>query len=637
PRQPARPATPAAKPAQPQKDARKPAQGALDPNEYPLLCLLGRNLTERALDGKVDPVVGRDKEVERIVDILGKRRANNPCLVGEPGVGKTAIVEGLARKLALREEGAAGLHDRVIVELETGSIVAGTQLRGSLSERLNGLKEELRKAGGRIIVFIDELHTLIGAGSTSDGGNDAANELKAALARGEFPCIGATTHAEYKKHIAQDPALERRFVPVHVMEPDNESALKIVEGAAKAYEEHHRVSYDATALRASVQLSARFVHDRFLPGKAIDLIDLAGSRARRHGKDTVDRTDVARVVSEVADVPLDRLLTEDQVRFLHMEEFLGERIVGHRAVIKLVGEAIRRAYAGFSTNRPMASFLFLGPTGVGKTETVKALADFLFGSKDAVVRLDMSEYAEAHAISRLVGSPPGYVGHDEGGQLTDAIRRRPYSLVLLDEIEKAHRDVLLNLLQVLDEGRLTDAKGRTVSFRNAVIVMTSNLGAERFESTGRALGFAAAGSATPAGDSDATARDVLEAARKAMPPELWARIDERVVFHPLTAPDVEQIARQMLAESARRLELERGIHFSAGDDVIAHLMAQGGYNARLGARPMRQAVQRHVEAAVADGILAGRFKEGDKVRVLVEDGKVRVTREAATAEAETPA
>jgi len=595
--------------------------GALDSGEFPLLTSLGRDLTLLARSGKVDAMVGRGPELDRMIDILGKRRANNPCLVGEPGVGKTALVEGLAHRLVHDDDNLTGFADVHIVELDTGSLVAGTALRGSFNERMQGLKEELRRSDGRVIVFIDEVHTLIGAGGSGDGGLDAGNELKAALARGEFPCIGATTAAEYKKHIEKDAALARRFVSVTIEEPDEDEALRILTGSAAGYEEHHDVKYDTSALHAAVQLSARFITDRCLPGKAVDVMDLAGSRARRSAKSVVQREDVARVVSELAAIPLDRLLNEDQVRFLHTEEFLQERIVGHRDVIRTVAESIRRSYAGFAGKRPMASFMFLGPTGVGKTEMVKTLADFLFGSAESMVRLDMSEYSEGHAVSRLFGAPPGYVGHDEGGQLTDAIRRRPFSIVLLDEVEKAHGDVLLTLLQVLDEGRMTDGKGRVINFRNTVIIMTSNLGSEAFGSKG-AMGFS-----RPTADApNQASQHLLEIARKSMPPELWGRIDEKIVFEPLQRADVEQIARALLKESSERLRRERNITFTASDAVVVHLMDNGGYHASLGARPMRQAVQRLVESAVADAILAGRVNNGDAVSVGVEQGAVRVSR-----------
>jgi ATP-dependent Clp protease ATP-binding subunit ClpC len=610
--------------AAPPKTASPGVTGSLAPEEYPLLTSLGRNLTVLAREGRVDTLVGRHVEVERIIDILGKKRSNNPCLVGDPGVGKTAIAEGLARRLVQDSEGVTGLTDLILVELDVGSLVAGTQLRGSFSERLLGLKEELRKANGKVVVFIDEIHTLIGAGSSGEGPLDAANELKAALSRGEFPCIGATTPGEYKKYIERDAALARRFVLVPVHEPEPDEALRIVQGAAVSLGQHHGVTYQPAALHAAVALASRFVQERCLPGKALDVVDLAGSRARRHGRTQVDRADVARVISEVAEVPLDRLLEEDQVRFLGMEPFIASRVIGHRAIIKAVCESIRRAYAGFAGRRPMASFLFLGPTGVGKTELVKVLADFLFGSREALIRLDMSEYAEAHAVSRLLGSPPGYVGHDNGGQLTEAVRRRPYAMVLLDEVEKAHPEVLLPLLQVLDEGRLTDAKGRTVSFRNTVIVMTSNHGGDRFAAASHRLGFASPDAEVRAGA--VAQKEVLDVARKAMPPELWGRIDERVVFAPLRREDVTMIAAQLLSESSVKLNEERNISYTAGEDVVEFLMERGGYDSQMGARPMRQAIQRFVESAVADAILAGRYRSGDRVVVRVEHGALRVGR-----------
>ncbi len=601
------------------KAAPATVKGGLDPKAFPLLTSLAKNLTQQARESHLDHVVGRMPELERMLDVLGKRRSNNPLLVGEPGVGKTALVEGLARRMVAQQGIPGSLKDTELLELDMGALVAGTALRGSFSERMLGLKEELRRSGGKVIVFMDEIHTVVGAGASGEGSLDAANELKSALARGEFPCIGATTPAEYAKHIEKDPALARRFVVINLTAPTVDEARAVLEGVAPVYAGHHGVTYDATALFACVQLSDRFILDRSLPGKAIDVLDLAGSRARRMGKTRVERADVAHVIAEVAAVPLDRLLEDDQVRLLHMEEFLADRIVGHRDVLRVLGESIRRAYAGFGGRRPMGSFLFLGPTGVGKTETVKALAEFLFGSKDALLRLDMSEYGESHAVSRLVGAPPGYVGHDDGGQLTDAVRRRPYTLILLDEVEKAHPDVLLTMLQVLDEGRLTDSKGRTVNFRNTVVVMTSNLGAERFDGgQNRAMGFSTGGEAGDADERAAAA--VLEVARKAVPPELWGRIDERLVFKPLKRADVEAIARALLAESALRLKTDRNVVFVAGDDVVRFLMEHGGYNATLGARPMRQAIQKHVESLVADAILAGRFGDGDQIVVKVEDG-----------------
>src|SRR6266542_1196301 len=423
---------------------------SLDPKEFPWLSQLGRNLTELAAQGKLDPLVGREREVEEAIDVLGKRRTNNPLLVGEPGVGKTAIVEGIAQKLL---GAGAGAEARVLVEIDMAGVLAGTQLRGSFSEKLLGIKEEVRRANGRVVVFIDEVHTIMGAGSTGDGPQDAANELKSALARGEFPCIGATTHDEYRQHIEKDPALERRFTPVLVREPSVGDTVTILGGLAPRYEKHHHVRYAAEALEAAASLSARYVTDRFLPDQAVAVIDLAGSRARRAGAAEVQVADVARVVAKMAGIPESRLLSSDRERILGLEGALGARVVGHADAVARVARVLKRNFAGFASRRPMGSFLFLGPTGVGKTELARALADALYGSRDALVQLDMSECSEQTGVARLVGAAPGYVGYGEGGQLTDAVRRRPSSVVVLDEIEKAHRDVQMLLLQILEEGR----------------------------------------------------------------------------------------------------------------------------------------------------------------------------------------
>lgn len=616
--------------ATPQPAGKKPPKAEtrpgwwLDPVTFPLLNQLGKNLSQLAAQDKLDPVVGRAQELERIIDILGKRRANNPCLVGEPGVGKSALVEGLALRLHGQPHLLAGVDDPVVVELDMGALVAGTALRGAFSERMQGLKEELRKAAGRVVVFMDELHTLMGAGSSGEGPLDAANELKAALARGEFPCIGATTPAEFRKHIEKDPALARRFVAVNVSEPGAEESLRVLTGVAPSYTAHHQVEYSPAALRAAVQLADRCIMDRCLPGKALDVMDLAGSRARRQGKTIVDREDVARVVSELADVPLERLLEEDQARLTQMEAFLAQHVVGHGHAHTAVAQGIRRAYAGFSGRRPLGSFLFLGPTGVGKTETAKAVAGFLFGSDAALIRVDMGEYTEAHAVSRLLGSPPGYVGHDEGGQLTDAVRRRPHAVVLLDEVDKAHPEVLLPLLQVLDEGRLTDARGRTVSFRNCVLILTSNAGSRRMDGSERTLGFAQPTAAGHSSEDAGASREVLEAARRTMPAELWGRIDEKIVFAPLSRAEVAQVARLLLAESSRRLSGERGVKLAAGDDVVEWLMDHGGHDRALGVRPLRNAVARHVEALVANALLAAGAPEGGELAVVVQNGQLKV-------------
>ncbi|MFL5343950.1 MAG: AAA family ATPase [Hyalangium sp.] len=582
----------------------------LEPKAFPLLTSLGRNLSQLAQQGKLDPVVGRAKEIEEVIDILGKRRTNNPCLLGEAGVGKTAVVEGVAQQLVTLR---GTLASKIIVELDMASLVAGTQLRGSFSEKLNALKDEVRKADGRVVVFIDEIHTLVGAGSTGDGPQDAANELKTAMGRGEFPCIGATTHDEFRKFIIQDPALERRFTPVVVNEPSVPETVEILKGVIGRYEEHHGLRYAPEALEAAASLASRYVTDRFMPDKAISVADLAGSRCRREGKTSVEPADVARVVAKLAGVPEERLLLNDSARLLSLEADLSQRVIGHEDAISKIARVIRRNYAGFSSRRPMGSFLFLGPTGVGKTEMARALAEVLFGNKDALVRLDMSEMSEQHGVSRLIGSPAGYVGFGEGGQLTEPVRRRPSSVVVLDEIEKAHREVQMLLLQVLEEGRLTDGKGRHIDFSNTVIVLTTNLGAEAFSRTGRALGFGA--DAGVGGQSDMDLASA--AARKALPPELWNRIDERLPFRPLKEVEVARIATLLLAESSKRLATERGIEYVAGEDVVGHLLKSGGFDPQLGARPMRQVVQRLVEAPLAERILSGEFVAGDRVRVAV--------------------
>ncbi|MCY1022614.1 AAA family ATPase [Pyxidicoccus sp. MSG2] len=596
------------------------ASVTLDAKAFPLLTSLGRNLSQAAREGRLDPVVGRAREVEEVIDILGKRRTNNPCLLGEPGVGKTAVVEGVAQRLL----GLRGtLAEKVLVELDMASLVAGTQLRGSFSEKLNALKEEVRRAEGRVVVFIDEIHTLVGAGSTGEGPQDAANELKTAMARGEFPCIGATTHDEYRKFISADPALERRFTAVVVNEPSVPETVEILQGIIGRYEEHHALRYLPEALEAAASLASRYVTDRFMPDKAISVVDLAGSRCHREGRDVVEAADVARVVAKLAGVPEERLLMNDSARLLRLEQDLSERVIGHTEAVARIARVIRRNYAGFASRRPMGSFLFLGPTGVGKTEMARALAEVLFGNRDALVRLDMSEMSEQHGVSRLIGAPAGYVGFGEGGQLTEPVRRRPSSVVVLDEIEKAHREVQLLLLQVLEEGRLTDGKGRHIDFSNTVIVMTTNLGAEAFSRTGRPVGFGADAS----GPADAMEL-AASAARKALPPELWNRIDERLPFRPLEETEVARIATLLLEESSKRLATERGIEYVAGEDVVGHLLKSGGFDPQLGARPMRQMVQRLVEAPLAERILSGEFGSGDRVRVAVQSGQLQFRRDS---------
>jgi len=586
----------------------------LDPADFPLLAQLGRNLTALAHEGRLDPVIGRAREMDEVLDVLGKRRTNNPCLVGEPGVGKTAVVEGVAQRL-LSAPGELG--NRIIVELSTADLLAGTSLRGSLSERLNGLKDEMRRAGGRLVVFLDEIHTLVGAGSTGEGAQDAANELKGALARGEFPCIGATTHDEFRRFIQADAALERRFTAVVVREPTVAETVEILSGLLARYEEHHGVRYARAAVEAAASLAARYVTDRHNPDKAVSLLDLAGSRCARAGRDRVEVRDVAEVVARIAGLPVERLLTGDAARLLRLEEELGARVVGHSGAVERVARVLRRNYAGFASRRPLGSFLFLGPTGVGKTELARALADVLFGTRDALIRLDMSELSESHATSRLIGAPAGYVGYQDGGQLTEAVRRRPSAVVLLDEVEKAHRDVLMLLLQLLEEGRLTDGKGRQVDFSSTVVVLTSNLGAEAFGRTRARVGFG-----SDSADEGGAAAALTEA-RRALPPELWNRIDERLVFGALGREELRTIARMLLQESSRRLAEERGIAFAAGDDVVDVLVDDEEMEPLLGARPVRQIVQRCIEGPLAEHILAGKVVTGSRVRLRVVNGRIR--------------
>jgi ATP-dependent Clp protease ATP-binding subunit ClpC len=613
-----RPPLPAATPAPAPARPRPASPHALDPGEFPWLSSLGRNLTDLAAQGRLDPLVGREREVEETMDILGKRRTNNPLLVGEPGVGKTAIVEGVAQRLL-----AAHGSDRILVELDMASVLAGTQLRGSFSEKMNGIKEEVRRAAGRVVVFIDEVHTVVGAGATGEGPQDAANELKAALARGEFPCIGATTHDEYRKHIEKDPALERRFTPVLVREPSAADSVRILEGLLPRYEQHHRVRYQPGALEAAATLSSRYIRDRFLPDKAVAVIDLAGSRARREGARQVGPVEVARVVAQMAGIPESRLTATDQERILGLERVLAERVVGQAQAVSRVAAVLKRNYAGFASRRPMGSFLFLGPTGVGKTELARALADALYGTPSALVRLDMSECSESTGVARLVGAAPGYVGYGEGGQLTDAVRRRPASVVVLDEIDKAHRDVLMLLLQVLEEGRLTDGRGRQVDFSGTVVVLTSNLGGAEAARAGGTVGFGVGDRAAP------SAERALEVARRALPPELWNRLDERICFPPLDRDAVARIAGLLLRESSERLAAERRIRFSAGEDVAAWLVERGGFEPAFGARPMRGAIQRHVEAPLAERILQGEFAPGDQVQLSPDGDALRFARAAA--------
>lgn len=614
-----RPAT-ASAPAPAPAPARAPsprraapaADFELDAREFPLLAATGRNLTAAAASGRFDEIIGREREMARIADVLNKRRANCPCLVGPSGVGKTAVVEGLA--LGIVRGAMPGLENRIIVELRPSDLLSGTSLRGALGERLEGLKAEVRRAGGRAVLFFDEFHALL----ASHDGAEAVEELKAAIGRGELPCIAATTSDEYARHVASNPALARRFTAIEIAEPGEPDAMRIVAGIAPAYEAHHGVRYAAAAVEGAVRLSARYLPDRALPDKAIGLLDLAGARARRSQAPEVTAADVAAVLAEEIGVPAERLTGSDRERLLDLEGELRRRIVGHESALSAIAETLRRNAAGFRTGRPIGSFLFLGPTGVGKTETAKALAEILFADEGAMVRLDMTEFSEAHAVARLIGSPPGYIGHEEGGQLTEALRRRPYCLVLLDEVEKAHRDVIQLLLQVLDDGRLTDGKGRTVDFGNAVIVMTSNLGADARDlaEKKRRVGFAAQDEGRPDRDQRAAARAILENARAALPPELWNRIDEPLVFAPLDRERVLAIAALMLSRVAGQLEREHGVALVAREGALEALADSGGFDAELGARPMRRTIQRLVEGPIARLVLRGEIARGGEVELV---------------------
>jgi ATP-dependent Clp protease ATP-binding subunit ClpC len=574
---------------------------ALDAERFPLLSSLGRNLCAAAAEGRVDPVLGREAEIEQVLDVLARRRANNPLLVGPPGVGKTAIVEGVAHAL-VRAHGQ-GARRRILCELPASALVAGTSVRGALSERLGGIVKELSQAHGEVILFIDEAHGVVGA---DDGADSIAFGIKTALARGELPCIGATTESEYRRVFERDAALARRFTRIEVEEPSPAVALAILRGLALEYEKHHGVAYEPAALAAAVEMSVRFIHERQLPDKAISVIDQAAARVQRRGGSCVSVQSVAEVVSEHSGVPVERLLMRDAEALLALDARLGERVIGQPEAIAVIADALRKGAAGFRGERPLATFLFLGSTGVGKTEMAKAIAEQLFPASE-ITRLDMSELSEAHAVARLIGAPPGYVGYEEGGQLTEAVRARPYQLVLLDEVEKAHRDVWLALLPLLDEGRLSDSRGRTVSFRNTVIVMTSNLGAEALDERGR-VGFGA-----ESGQRASQSTRVLLAAKRALPPELWNRIDEPLFFAPLDRDAVARIARRMVNVVAAVLQREHGVAIEVEASAIETLIAAGGYDASLGARPMRRTVARLLEAKLARAILAGEFKRGELV------------------------
>ena len=637
----------------------------------------GRDLTELAAKGELDPVIGRDNEIQRLTQILIRRTKNNPVLIGEPGVGKSSVMEGLAQRIVAGNVPEMLLHKRVI-SLDIGSMVAGSKYRGEFEERLKNTLAEIRKSGD-VLLFIDEMHTIVGAGS-AEGSLDAANIMKPALARGELQCIGATTLDEYRKHIEKDAALERRFQPVRVGEPTAEEAVDILHGLRERYEQHHHVRITDEALSAAVTLADRYIADRHLPDKAIDLMDEACSRVRiaaytappdlrmqekelaaieldkknaiehqdyeaaanlrdrerclrleidkkreawnaAQGTDgeTVTEEDIAAVVSTWTGIPVTKMTQKEIDRLLQLETVLHQRVIGQEEAISAVSRAIRRARAGLKDpKRPIGSFIFLGPTGVGKTELCRALGEAMFGDENAVIRVDMSEFMEKHTVSRLVGSPPGYVGYEEGGQLTEAVRRKPYAVVLLDEVEKAHGDVFNILLQILEDGRLTDSTGRVVSFKNTIIVMTSNAGAHAI-SHGRQLGFGAKEKAD-ATNYESMKDSVMKAVKDVFRPEFINRVDELIVFHPLTETNIESIAAMMLNQVADRLH-DRAISLAWDTEVVTKL-AREGYDPKFGARPLRRLIQRTVEDGLSEELLAGRIALGDSVRLVVEDDKI---------------
>jgi ATP-dependent Clp protease ATP-binding subunit ClpC len=588
----------------------------LDPQRFPLLCELGRNLTLAAARGELDPVVGRDDVIEQTLDVLAKREGNNPCLVGVSGVGKTSVVRGLAQRIAEGRDVQA-LDDRLVIQIPIGELVAGTAVRGALAARVAQIRKEVLAARGRVVLFFDEVHQLF----LGEAAEEISSELKLSLSRGELPCIGATTIEEFQKAIGHDAALARRFGLVEVEEPSREDAFLILEALRPRLEQHHRVSYDKEALAAGVAWSIRYLPGRALPDKAISILDLAGARTRRRGKSEVKAQAVAEVVAELSDMPVERLLESDGDRMLRLEEILADRVVGHGAQITRIARILRRNAAGLGSRRPIGSFLLLGPTGVGKTETAKAIAEVLFHSESAMTRLDLSEFSEPHAVARLIGAPPGYVGHEAGGQLTEAVRRRPYQVILLDELEKAHPDVLTTFLGVFDEGRLTDGRGRLVDFTNTVILMTSNLGAQVLgQASKRRVGF---GGGEPVSVEDVSSK-IVAAARAALAPELYNRIDEVLVFAPLSREDVREIARRLLDAVRSALLAQRGVELEYSAELLEHLMDAGGFEPTLGARPMKRTIARLLEAPLAERILRGELPRGAVLQVGARQGELAI-------------
>ena len=601
----------------------------LTPELYPTLLEIGRNLTRAALHGEIEPLIGRETIVDAVIDILLMKQANNPCLIGEAGVGKTAIAEGLALKLAGNVEQYGRLGSAVLIEIHTSALLAGTALRGAFSERMRKLRDEVARADGQVVVFMDEIHTIMGAG-TGDGPLDAANDLKSALARGRFPLIGATTRAEYERHIEKDPAMERRFQVVPVPEPTVPEAIAILSGIAPSYSRHHGVRYSHDAIVSAVHLSKRFITDRCLPDKAVAVLDRAGAQARRANRTQVQVDDVARAVHMLTSVPMDRLLADERGRIRDLAADLQARIIGHDVAMQRVARRIQRNYAGFCGDRPLASFRFVGAPGVGKTETARALSEALFVTPDALVRFDMNDYAESHSLARLIGSPPGYVGHAQVGLLSQALQKRPYRVLLFDEVDRAAPEVLALLLQLLDSGRITDHHGQTVDVRNCILVLTSNLGGDLLAagSPKRSIGFGSFDSPLPEGPQSGplrpTLRDpmdqaVLDQARAGLPVELWGRIDDAVVFRPLGPAAAREIVVRTLASSARQLYEARCIRFEV-DTAVIDLVLEGGVDPSQGARPLRARVESIVEAFVTDCILDGALQPGAEAHLTVRDG-----------------
>ena len=649
-------------------------------SSFPTLEQYSRDLTEAAREDRLDPVVGRNAEVERVMQILCRRMKNNPCLVGEPGVGKTAVVEGLAQMIASGTVPEI-LADKRILSLDLSGMVAGSKYRGEFEERIKRVIAEVR-AAGNVILFVDELHTLIGAGG-AEGAMDASNILKPALSRGEVQMIGATTRTEYRKYIEKDAALERRFQPVYVEEPTREETIAILQGLRSKYEEHHGVTISDDALEAATDYAIRYINDRFLPDKAIDLIDEAASRKKlgifagnktakkaeetRHNleealeaalaegdieaaqalKKDLDKTDkkiektkhnmrekeqeqmlvteedVADVVSVWTKIPVSKITQTESQRLLKLEEILHKRVVGQNEAVETVAKAIRRGRVGLKDpKRPIGSFLFLGPTGVGKTELSKALAEAMFGNENAIIRVDMSEYMEKHSVSKMIGSPPGYVGYEEGGQLSEQVRKNPYSVILFDEIEKAHPDVFNVLLQVLDDGRITDSQGRTVDFKNTIIIMTSNAGAQRIVDP-KKLGFSNVENAES--EHKDMKNNVMEEIKRMFKPEFLNRIDDIIVFRALSKEDVKGIAALMLKELKNRLAKQMDITLTYGD-TVKNFIFEKGYDKKYGARPLKRAIQNNIEDSLAEEILSGKIQASDKVSMTVVDGKVVFTK-----------